>query len=188
MSEAIGEMLPLAVAISISPLPIIAMLVLLMSPRARTSTPAFMPGWMAAIVTALMVFSAVSGRFSQGGGTRSWTIIVKIALGTIFVYLGYREWRARPKPGQPAQLPHWLDTVEHMRPLAAAGAGFVLYVANPKNLAVGLSAAVAFASGHLSTGSASIVAAIYLLVSASTIVIPALGYFILQKKIRPVAR
>lgn len=63
-----------------SPLPIIAMLVLLMSPQARTSTPAFMVGWMAAIVTLLVVFSAVSGTFSgQGGGTQSWVGFIKIS-------------------------------------------------------------------------------------------------------------
>src|SRR5688572_16194998 len=175
-------MLPLAVAISISPLPIIAMLVLLMSPQARTSTPAFMLGWMAAIVLFLMVFSAVSGMFShQGGGT--WVALIKIVLGAVFVYLGYREWHSRPKPGQTTHLPHWLDRVEHMRPLAAAGTGFVLYAVNPKNLTVGLSAAVAFASVQLSTGSAVIVGAIYLLVAASTVVVPILGYFIAQDRI-----
>jgi hypothetical protein len=43
--------------LSISPSPIIAMVVLLMSPRARTSTPAFMLGWIASIATALALFS-----------------------------------------------------------------------------------------------------------------------------------
>ena len=55
MQQAIGELLPLAVAVSISPLPITAMVVLLMSPRARTSTPAFMLGWIASIATVLAV-------------------------------------------------------------------------------------------------------------------------------------
>jgi threonine/homoserine/homoserine lactone efflux protein len=132
--------------------------------------------------------SRKAGVFSnQGEGARSWMGFLKIGLGTIFVYLGYREWRARPRPGQPTQLPHWLDTVEHMRPLAAAGTGFALYAANPKNLTVGVSAAVAFASSQLSKGSAFIVAAIYVLVSASTIVIPILGYFIAEDRIPTVA-
>ena len=95
------------------------------------------------------------------------------------------EWRARPRPGQPTQLPRWLDTVEHMRPLAASGTGFVLYAANPKNLTVGLSAAVAFASLQLPKGDAFIVAAIYVLVAASPIVIPVLGYFIAEDQVRP---
>lgn len=62
MQQAIGELLPLAVAVSISPLPIIAMVVLLMSPHARTSTPAFMVGWVVAIARGLGGTALLAGQ------------------------------------------------------------------------------------------------------------------------------
>lgn len=44
MLEMIGDLLPLAIGVSISPLPIIAMILLLMSPRPANCAPAFLLG------------------------------------------------------------------------------------------------------------------------------------------------
>jgi Sap, sulfolipid-1-addressing protein len=185
--QAIGELLPLAVAVSISPLPIIAMVVLLMSPRARTSTPAFMLGWIASIATVLAVVALLSERFggSDDGAPAPTVSVVKLVLGGVMLTLAWREWRTRPKPGQQAELPHWLTAVENMGPLAAAGTGFGIYAANPKNLTVGVSAGVLFHSFSLPTGLALIVGAIYVLVASSTVVLPILAFLVAEEKVRP---
>src|SRR5262245_33551110 len=168
MQQAIGELLPLAVAVSISPLPIIAMVVLLMSAHARTATPAFMLGWMASIGSVLAVTGLVSDALGGQGGAGPSPVVaaIKVLLGSGMLYLAFREWRARPKAHERAELPHWLNAVEHMRPLAAAGLGFGIYAANPKNLTVGVSAGVLFHSFALPASAALIVAAMYLLVAS----------------------
>jgi len=183
MYQVIGELLPLAVGISISPLPIIAMIVLLMSPHARTSTPAFALGWMVAIVAALLLFAYLSGL--ELGGNGRIAIIAHLLIGSALLYLAYREWRARPKPGETGHLPHWLDAVQNMGPLAAAGLGFGIYAANPKNLTVGAAAGVAFGSRPLPLEETAIVLGVYLFVAASTVVIPVTCYFIAERRVRP---
>jgi hypothetical protein len=46
MADAIGEVLPLAVGVALSPVPIIAVVFMLGTPRARTNGPAFiLAGW-----------------------------------------------------------------------------------------------------------------------------------------------
>ncbi|MGH8432459.1 MAG: GAP family protein, partial [Solimonas sp.] len=177
MQQAIGELLPLAVAVSISPLPIIAMIVLLMSPHARTSTPAFMLGWILAIATVLVVAALLSDAFGGRNVGASAPIVpaIKLLLGGTMLYMAWREWHARPKAGHRAELPHWLTTVEHMGPLAAAGTGFGIYAANPKNLTVGVSAAVLFQSFGMPAGAALIVGTLYVLVASSTVVLPILA-------------
>ena len=47
MGQAIGGSLPLAVGIALSPIPIIAVVLMLTSPRARVNGPAFVLGWLA---------------------------------------------------------------------------------------------------------------------------------------------
>jgi Sap, sulfolipid-1-addressing protein len=154
MQQTIGELLPLAVAISISPLPIVAMVVMLMSSRAHTSTPAFMLGWTAAVAAVLAASAALTEVFGgrHDGGPSPTISVVKLLLGVGMLYLAFREWRTRPKPGQEAELPRWLTSVQNMRPLAAAAAGFGIYAANPKNLTVGVSAGVLFHSFGLPPG------------------------------------
>ena len=50
MNLVIGEILPLAVGIAISPIPIIAAILMLLSPRAKGTSVGFMIGWLAGIV------------------------------------------------------------------------------------------------------------------------------------------
>ena len=185
MFRVIGELLPLAVGVSISPLPIIAMIVLLMSPQARISTPAFLLGWMIAITSALLIFALLSGIGLGGGGQGAVAATVRLVLGAALLFLAYREWRARPAPGETAQLPHWLNAVENMGPLAAFGLGFGIYAVNPKNLTVGIAAGVVFGSADLPFETAAIVCAIYVLVAASTVLIPIAAYFVAEKRVRP---
>ena len=44
MGEAIGQTLPLAVGVALSPVPIIASILMLVTPRARANGPAFVVG------------------------------------------------------------------------------------------------------------------------------------------------
>jgi len=57
MGDAIGQMLPAAVGIAISPLPIVALVLMLVSRRGRTNGPAFALGWIVglAIVGAIVL-------------------------------------------------------------------------------------------------------------------------------------
>ena len=46
MGQAIGGILPLAIAVDISVLSIIAVILMLITPRARSNGPAFVAGWV----------------------------------------------------------------------------------------------------------------------------------------------
>jgi hypothetical protein len=48
MGEAIGQLLPLAVGVAVSPMPIVAVILMLVTPRARSNGPAFLLGWLVA--------------------------------------------------------------------------------------------------------------------------------------------
>ena len=49
MREVIGQLLPLAVVVAISPIPIIGVVLVLVTPRARTSGPLFVLGFLAGL-------------------------------------------------------------------------------------------------------------------------------------------
>ena len=46
MKEAIGQVLSLGVGVAVSPIPIIAVVLMLATPRARSNGPAFVLGWI----------------------------------------------------------------------------------------------------------------------------------------------
>ena len=50
MGNAIGTILPQAIGVAISPVPIIAVILMLFSQRAKSNGPAFLLGWVLALV------------------------------------------------------------------------------------------------------------------------------------------
>lgn len=50
LDDAIGDLLPSALAVALSPIPIVAIVLVLGAPRARTAGPAFLLGWVAGLV------------------------------------------------------------------------------------------------------------------------------------------
>ena len=61
MGGAIGDTLPLALGIAISPIPIIAAILMLLSPKARGTSVGFLLGWLLGIIVAVVVFTLLSG-------------------------------------------------------------------------------------------------------------------------------
>jgi len=56
MGQVIGDLLPLAVGVAISPIPIIAVILMLLAPRAGGTTAGFLLGWVLGIALACTVF------------------------------------------------------------------------------------------------------------------------------------
>ena len=110
MGQAIGGSLPLAVGIALSPIPIIAVVLMLTSRRARVNGPAFVLGWLAglAIVGAIALAVAGAGGASKSGSPATWVSWVKIVLGVLLLLVAAREFRSRPRGDAEPQMPKWM--------------------------------------------------------------------------------
>ena len=96
MSQVIGGILPLAVGVAISPIPIIAAILMLLSPKARATSVGFMIGWLAGIVVAVLVFIALSSVIAQSDDGSSTTAgVITIILGGLLVLLAVRPAHPR---------------------------------------------------------------------------------------------
>lgn len=180
MGQGISEVLPFAIGIAISPIPIVAVILILFSNRAKVNGPAFLLGWVVgiAVVGTVVYFvldAANAGTDSTTSDTVSWG---KILLGVLLLSLARRNWAKRPKPGEPVELPKWMATVEAISPVKALGLAVLLSVVNPKNLVLVLGAAAGLGQLDLSTGDA-IVALVVFTVVASASIIFAVGYDLL---------
>lgn len=147
MGEAIGQVLPLAIGVSLSPFPIIGVVLMLGTPRARVNGPAFLVGWvagMALVGTVVLLFSGGVGA-SDDGQPSTAVSVAKIAIGALLLGVAVKQWRARPRAGESAAMPSWMQSVDHFRALRAAGLGFLLAAVNPKNLLLVVAAAAAIA-------------------------------------------
>jgi protein-S-isoprenylcysteine O-methyltransferase Ste14 len=172
--DAIGEILPSALGVAISPIPIIAVILMLFTPQARTNGPAFLLGWIVGLgVVSAVVYSVADSADvatdSDASSSLGWG---KIVLGALLLLLALKQWRGRPKPGAEADMPAWMSAIDTFTPVKAVGLGFLLSAVNPKNLIFTAAAAASVAQAGLTGGDAAIVLAVFVLLASVSIAGP----------------
>ena len=169
----LGDLLPLAIGIGISPVPIIACILLLFSERARLNGPAFLVGWVAGIflvTTAVMLLSSSTGADESSGPSIRDLILTLLGVGAIL--LGYRQWKGRPKPGEEVATPTWMAAIGSFAPGKALGFGVLLSAANPKNLALAAAAGLVIDEGAAAGGSVPAMVILFTVLASLSIAIP----------------
>jgi threonine/homoserine/homoserine lactone efflux protein len=184
MGAVIGDLLPLAVGVAVSPIPIIAVILMLLAPRAGGTGAGFLAGWVAGIAVATAVFVLLAGTFDLGTGDQpsessSW---VKLALGVLLLLLGVRQWRSRPRDESEASMPKWMSAIDSFNPVKAAGLGFLLSAVNPKNLIMCAAAGTTTAQGDLSGGEVAGAVGLFTVVAASTVAVPVVAYAVARQR------
>jgi predicted transporter len=180
MGQGIAEVLTFAVGVAISPVPIIAVILMLFSQRARVNGPLFLLGWVVALAVVSGVAYVISDRSNASSSsttsdTISWG---KIVLGVLFLLLAARQWRSRPKPGSEPEMPKWMAGIDALKPGKALGLGVLLAGVNPKNLILTLGAAAGLAQLRLSTTDAVVSLIAFVVVGSLTIAIPVVYYLL----------
>jgi threonine/homoserine/homoserine lactone efflux protein len=179
MGQAIGDVLPLAIGVAISPVPIIAIILMLGTQRARSSGPAFSVGWLAGLTIAggVVLVLASGGANSDSGEPADWLGVLKLVLGFLFLLMAVKQWRSRPVAGQDAAMPQWMQAIDTFTAGKALGIGVILSGVNPKNLALTIAAATVIAQAELTDGQSAVTLAVFILVGSLTILTP-LGIYV----------
>jgi cytochrome c biogenesis protein CcdA len=184
MGEAIGQSLPLAIGVALSPIPIIAVVVLLTSSRARSLGPVFVLGWLLGLgVVGAIVLAVVgpSGAGSSGQRTRwgSWVLIV---LGVVLLVAAVRHVRGRAGGGQEVPLPAWLGAIDRLKPSVVLGGGVVLGGMRPKSLLLVVAGAAAIAQTGIAGGQQAIAYAIFAVIATLGVAAPVVIYFAMGER------
>ena len=181
MGQAIGESLPLAIGIALSPIPIIAVVLMLTSRKAKVNGPMFILGWLLGlcIAGAVVLLLAGSADASASGSPAAWVSWVKIALGALLLVVAALQFRSRPHGDEQAQMPKWMATIDKTTPAAAFGLAAVLAGANPKNLLLAVAGATTIAQTGIPGGQQAIAYLIFALIGTLGVGIPVGIYFVM---------
>jgi threonine/homoserine/homoserine lactone efflux protein len=181
MGEAIGQSLSLAVGVALSPVPIIAVILMLVTPRARANGPAFVVGWLIglAVVGVIVLLVADPAGANDDGEPATWVGVLELVLGLLAILIAVRQWRGRPHEGELAETPKWMAAIDSFTAPKALGAGAVLSGANPKNLLLAVAAATAIAKTGIPGGEQAVAYAVFALIGTVGVAIPVVIYFAL---------
>jgi hypothetical protein len=180
VGQGIGEVLTFAIGVAISPVPIIAVILMLFSQRARLNGPVFLLGWVLALAVVSGVVYAVSDQSDASTSTAvsdsiSWG---KIVLGAVLLLLAVRNWRSRPTAGTEPEMPRWMAGIDKLAPGKALGLGLLLAGVNPKNLILTLGAAAGLAQLGVPTTDAVVSLLVFVVVGSFTIAGPVVYYLL----------
>jgi threonine/homoserine/homoserine lactone efflux protein len=184
MGQVVGALLPLAVVVAIAPVPIIAVVLMLLSPRAGATSAGFLTGWTAGTAGLTTVVVLLAGSDDRGGG-RSTTIAswAELALGGLLLALAGQQWRVRPAPGARPGSPAWTAALDRFTAPRAGSLGLVLSALNPKNFLVCVAAGATIAAGDLGAAQAGWSVVLFTGIAVSTVALPVLGHAVGRRRI-----
>jgi hypothetical protein len=183
MSHAIGGSLSSAIGVALSPIPIVAVILMLGTSHARRNGVAFALGWVVGLVAVSAVILAVShGAGSANSDASHGVRWGTLAVGALFLMMAVAQWRKRPKRGETAEMPRWMTGINRFTAPKAAGLGVVLSAANPKNLALTATAAAAIAQQGLTAGGDAVAVAVFVVVASLTVGGPVVLYLVATER------
>lgn len=173
MLDAIGETLPLAVAIALSPLAIASVVLMLLSSRPRAASIAFLLGFAVAVAVVATAGYLLASVLPHGDDDSSLSApFLLLALGIAAIVLAVRQWRRRPEPGEELELPGWIAKVEGITAPSAFVMGAFFGGLKPKNLLLSIGLGVSLEATGVSGGEAAIVLGIVVVIAASPLLVP----------------
>ncbi len=171
---ALNQLLPLAVGMLISPLPIVAIVAILLSSRGRTAAPAYV-GAFTLVTLAFVALGAISSAgasSSSSGGGKVVVLVLTILLTVGFAALAFASWFTRPRGGAAAKTPSWLAAADTITPARAAGLGFIMAVTNTKNIPLALKGGSLIGAAHLAPALAALVCLAFAVAGCLALILP----------------
>ena len=181
MGAAIGEILGNAVGVAISPVPIIAVILMLFTAKAVSNSLSFLAGWVIGLSVAGAIVLALGLESSEGGEstTSGW---IKIVIGVLFLGLAWKQWSSRPVGDEAPTMPGWMQTIDQFTAPKSFGIGFLLSAVNPKNLGLTIAAMSKVTAAGLSTGEEIGTLVVFVVIASLTVAAPVVLNLILGSK------
>lgn len=182
--ELIGTVLPLALVVGLSPLPIMPAVLLLLGPNARRNGPAYLAAWVVALTLVVLIALWLGNRADPGPATDEGIGWLQVITGSVFLVMGLVKWLRRAPEGE-VKAPSWLAALDSYTPVQAARLGALLAAANPKNLPMALAAGAEIAVFAESGGRAAWGVILFVVISSVVIATPILAQAVLGARAEP---
>jgi hypothetical protein len=185
MWQALGALLPIAVAVAFSSVPITVTILILLSPNRNRAALPFLIGWVTG-VAAVLILSALFASVLPAPprrGPDALTAALMMVIGAALIVLGVINLR-RGSRSESSGVPGWLSKVESFGALAAFAVA-VLLDFRPKGLLLGMAAGLAVHAASVKAGEAAVLVVIYTVIATSTVVIPIVASLLAPRQMEP---
>ncbi len=184
--QAIGHILPIALAVALSSVPIMVTIYILLSPNRDRSALPFAIGWVIGLLVVVSVCALAAQLVPTPRGPRrpdTAVGLIEILVGLALVVLGILSFRRARRAAEPA-VPKFLNSKRTLGAWQSFGLALILNV-RPKGLLLAIAAGLSIRGDTSSPTDALIVIGIYTIIAASTVVVPILATLIAPSRMEP---
>lgn len=130
LQEILAASLPFAIGIAASPIPVIAIVVILSSNAGNAL--GFLVGWAIGIIAISAIVLFLPGLETSQNEPTVFSGWLRIAFGGLLIWLAFRKWRSRPEPQGDPEVPKLLSRLEKAGAGRVIVVGILLSAINPK--------------------------------------------------------
>lgn len=185
MFDAFSLSLPIALGVAASPMTIVALMILLMTPRAIPNSYSFLLGWFTGLflVGSLIIINPGLNEYTSGPTPVSgW---IRIGLGCLFMIICFFLVKDLPRKGQGTRPPKWLEKVDTYGPFQSMNIGLFLSILNLKNAAMVASGAVVISAAGLHIYQEILLLVLFCLVASLGVILTQAIYLFLRSQAEP---
>lgn len=173
-SSLLTTLIPLALVVAVSPLSIIPAVLVLQTPRPMPTGLTFLGGWVLGLTALTAAFVASSDLLGDlHKKPPAWASWLRVGLGLALIAYGIYEWLSRHRH---TESPRWMRSFATLTPVRAGITALVLVVIRVEVLTMCALAGLNIGSSGLGDAAKWMLAAIFVVVAASTVAIPILAY------------
>jgi hypothetical protein len=172
MVNALGQLLPIALAAAISSVPITVMLLILLSPARRANAVPYLIGWVSGAVALLTLGTLTVRALPPLTFRQPQTIvgIVEMIIGVALVVLGIAAVkRGRSKQG--TGLPKWAGATDSLGRASSVAVGVALNF-RPKGLLLAIAASLVISASSVWVVETAVLIAVYAALATSSVAAP----------------
>ena len=185
MIEALKDSLPMALGLALSPFSVIAIIIILMTPKAKINALAFLIGWMSGIYLVGLLIFLLPGLETKQGNPTTFSGVMRVLAGLSLLIFAFRSWLKRPKAGEEIKTPKLFLTLDKFSIWQSMLTVFLFSAANVKNMAFSATGAARIDYSLVNDNSIYAALFIFTAIGSLTLVFPIGIYLFIGDKIEP---
>jgi hypothetical protein len=181
MGATFMNMLPYALGIAISPVPVTTVILTLFSARPRLNGSGFLLGWaMGIAVPAIVVMMlAINQGMDPDEPPSQLASVLRIVLGAVLLVIAIKNWIQRHKPSEGSSKPLLFKLVDAISPWKAWAVGLLFaVVTNPKNMALTVAGCIEISAARASVLESAFLLIIFVVISSLGVAAPVILYLL----------
>lgn len=179
--EVLGLSLPLAFGIAAAPWAIIALMILLLTPRAISNAYAFLTGWYTGLLLVGILIMSSPGLMDDSGEPSHLMGWIRLGMAAVFLIFSLLLLRKLPKNEEQKNIPKWIERVDAYGFFQALVIGFLLSTLNLKNSSMVVVGAAFIARQGLTTMQEIITLLLFCMIASIGVLIPFTTFMLFRR-------